>query len=48
MRGEPVWLLRGQAGARQVDYANPALQHNVGLGGAAVVTLYANTGSIHR
>ncbi|MEU1520951.1 lipid-transfer protein [Nocardia rhamnosiphila] len=45
---ELVWQLRGQAGARQVDYANLALQHNVGLGGATVVTLYANTGSIHR
>lgn len=45
---ELVWQLRGQAGARQVDYANLALQHNVGLGGATVVTLYANTGTIQR
>lgn len=37
---ELVWQLRGQAGARQVDNATLALQHNVGLGGAAVVTLY--------
>lgn len=37
---ELVWQLRGQAGARQVENADLALQHNVGLGGAAVVTLY--------
>lgn len=37
---ELVWQLRGDAGARQVDGARLALQHNVGLGGAAVVTLY--------
>ena len=32
--------LRGTAGARQVDGARTALQHNLGLGGACVVTLY--------
>ncbi|MFL6710053.1 MAG: lipid-transfer protein [Massilia sp.] len=32
--------LRGSAGARQVDGAKVALQHNLGLGGACVVTLY--------
>lgn len=32
--------LRGQAGARQVEGASVALQHNLGLGGACVVTLY--------
>ncbi|MBI3373781.1 MAG: lipid-transfer protein [Betaproteobacteria bacterium] len=32
--------LRGTAGARQVDGAELALQHNLGLGSAAVVTLY--------
>jgi acetyl-CoA acetyltransferase len=32
--------LRGNAGARQVDDAQIALQHNLGLGGAAVVTMY--------
>ena len=32
--------LRGNAGPRQVDGARIALQHNLGLGGAAVVTLY--------
>jgi sterol carrier protein 2 len=37
---ELVWQLRGQAEARQVDGATLALQHNLGLGGAAVVTLY--------
>jgi acetyl-CoA acyltransferase len=37
---ELVWQLRGQAGARQVPDPKIALQHNIGLGGAAVVTLY--------
>jgi acetyl-CoA acyltransferase len=37
---ELVWQLRGQAGQRQVEGASVALQHNIGLGGAAVVTLY--------
>ncbi|MGX1806209.1 lipid-transfer protein [Nocardia sp. NPDC055321] len=37
---ELVWQLRGQAGDRQVEGAKLALQHNIGLGGAAVVTLY--------
>ena len=37
---ELVWHLRGEAGNRQVANANVALQHNLGLGGAAVVTLY--------
>jgi acetyl-CoA acetyltransferase len=32
--------MRGSAGARQVEGARIALQHNLGLGGAAVVTLY--------
>lgn len=32
--------LRGTAEARQVDGARLALQHNLGLGGAAVVTIY--------
>jgi acetyl-CoA acetyltransferase len=32
--------LRGTAGATQVDRARVALQHNLGLGGAAVVTMY--------
>jgi acetyl-CoA acyltransferase len=37
---ELCWQLRGQADARQVDGATAALQHNIGLGGAAVVTVY--------
>lgn len=37
---ELVWQLRGQAGQRQVEGARLALQHNLGLGGACVVTLY--------
>ena len=37
---ELVWQLRGQAGPRQVEGARHALQHNLGLGGACVVTLY--------
>lgn len=37
---ELVWQLRGTAGARQVEGAKIGLQHNIGLGGAAVVTLY--------
>ena len=37
---ELTWQLRGEAGPRQVDDVNIALQHNIGLGGAAVVTLY--------
>ena len=32
--------LRGSAGARQVEGAQVALQHNLGLGGACVVTMY--------
>jgi len=34
------WQLRGQADKRQVKDAKIALQHNLGLGGAAVVTMY--------
>jgi acetyl-CoA acyltransferase len=41
---ELTWQLRGEAGKRQVDGAatpnGVALQHNIGLGGAAVVTAY--------
>jgi acetyl-CoA acetyltransferase len=37
---ELVQQLRGAAGRRQVDGARLALQHNLGLGGACVVTLY--------
>ncbi len=38
---ELVWQLRGQAEKRQVAGARVALQHNLGLGGACVVTMYA-------
>jgi acetyl-CoA acetyltransferase len=37
---ELTWQLRGTADARQVDGAKVALQHNIGLGGAAVVSVY--------
>ncbi|MGE4428270.1 MAG: lipid-transfer protein [Solirubrobacteraceae bacterium] len=37
---ELVWQLRGTADRRQVADATVALQHNIGLGGAAVVTVY--------
>ncbi|MCW2967070.1 MAG: acetyl-CoA C-acyltransferase, partial [Solirubrobacteraceae bacterium] len=37
---ELTWQLRGTADARQVDGAKVALQHNIGLGGAAVVSIY--------
>ena len=37
---ELVQQLRGRAGPRQVEGARLALQHNLGLGGACVVTLY--------
>ena len=40
---ELVWQLRGLAGDRQVDDVTVALQHNIGLGGAAVVTMYEKT-----
>ncbi len=41
---ELVEQLRGEAGARQVANARLALQHNLGLGGACVVTLYRRAG----
>jgi acetyl-CoA acetyltransferase len=34
------WQLRGKADKRQVKSVKVALQHNIGLGGAAVVTIY--------
>ena len=37
---ELTWQLRGDADARQVDDVDACLQHNIGLGGAAVVTAY--------
>jgi acetyl-CoA acetyltransferase len=37
---ELVWQLRGQSEKRQVEGAKIALQHNLGLGGACVMTMY--------
>lgn len=37
---ELVWQLRGECGPRQVENARIGLQHNLGLGGACVVTMY--------
>ncbi|KAK0651633.1 thiolase-like protein [Cercophora newfieldiana] len=37
---ELVWHLRGWANNRAVPHTKYALQHNLGLGGAAVVTVY--------
>jgi acetyl-CoA acetyltransferase len=37
---ELVWHLRGTAEQRQVEGAKIALQHNLGLGGACVMTMY--------
>lgn len=37
---ELVWQLRGWANNRLVEEADVALQHNLGLGGAVVVTVY--------
>merc|ERR1712217_641877 len=34
------WQLRQEAGPRQVQNANVALQHNLGLGGNVVITMY--------
>ncbi len=37
---ELTWQLRGTADKRQVEGVTAGLQHNIGLGGAAVVTAY--------
>ncbi|CDH52078.1 sterol carrier protein 2 [Lichtheimia corymbifera JMRC:FSU:9682] len=37
---ELTWQLRGWTGDRQVPNVKYALQHNVGLGGAVVITIY--------
>ena len=39
---EIIWQLRGHADRRQVEGARIGLQHNLGLGGACVVTVYRN------
>ena len=41
---EVTHQLRGSAGGRQVDDMRFGLQHNIGLGGACVVTLYGVAG----
>ena len=41
---ELVWQLRGTAEQRQVQGARIALQHNIGPGGACVVTMYEGAG----
>jgi acetyl-CoA acetyltransferase len=42
---ELSWQLRGRAGDRQVEGARLGLAHNLGLGGACVVTLYRAPGA---
>ncbi|MCW3063218.1 MAG: lipid-transfer protein [Solirubrobacterales bacterium] len=37
---ELTWQIRGQADKRQVEGVTAGLQHNIGLGGAAVVSVY--------
>ena len=37
---ELTWQIRGDADKRQVEGAKVGLQHNIGLGGAAVVSVY--------
>merc|ERR1719272_2804509 len=37
---EMAWQLRGEAGKRQVNDVKVALSHNLGLGGAVVVSVY--------
>lgn len=39
------WQLRNEADKRQVEGAKIALQHNLGLGGAAVVSMYRKMGA---
>jgi acetyl-CoA acyltransferase len=41
---ELTWQLRGEADARQVEGASVGLQHNIGLGGACVVSVYKAAG----
>ena len=37
---ELCWQLRGECGVRQVTDAKVGLQHNLGLGGCCVITMY--------
>jgi acetyl-CoA acyltransferase len=41
---ELTWQLRGEADKRQVEGAKVGLQHNIGLGGACVVSVYKPAG----
>ncbi|KAJ3058586.1 tyrosine protein phosphatase [Rhizoclosmatium hyalinum] len=45
---ELTWQLRGWCDARQVANATRALQHNVGLGGAVVISLYTKVAGIQQ
>jgi len=42
---EICWQLRGQADKRQVEGAKIGMSHNIGLGGACVVTMYRKAGA---
>src|SRR5437763_11723823 len=44
---ELTWQLRGQADARQVEGAKVGPQHNIGIGGAVVVTMYRPAANGH-
>jgi acetyl-CoA acetyltransferase len=44
---ELTWQLRGDADKRQVDGAKVGLQHNIGIGGAVVVTMYRPAANGH-
>jgi acetyl-CoA acyltransferase len=43
---ELTWQLRGTADARQVEGAQVGLQHNIGLGGACVVSVYRRPAAV--
>jgi acetyl-CoA acyltransferase len=40
---ELIWQLRDESGRRQGNGVKVALQHDIGLGGAAVATMYHHT-----
>ena len=44
---ELTWQLRGDADKRQVEGAKVGLQHNIGIGGAVVVTMYRPAANGH-
>ena len=45
---ELTWQMRGEAAGRQVPGAKLALQHNIGLGGTALVAIYGPPASAPR